>query len=223
MAKHDKRVKYHSAADKPVMLSLRVPRELNDRLERYASLHRQKVSALVRDGIEMRLDEPADPRSRRPGSSADAPLALVDSADPAQLRLTLVQEMEAFLERCRPLIQAARQAQPVTDTVTDTHVTDTVTDTQSQPDEAALEEARTLVALRAADEEDDQAPDEYAEAHEHFETHTTQEHVEWLTEMHKKGRLLAVPLLAAPPSPVKTARPKAAAKRKTTRTTKGRK
>ena len=122
-------------------------------------------------------------------------------------------ELQALLERCRTC--SSRQ------NARHTPVTETGTDTQSQPDEAALEEARLLLALRAADEEDDQAPDEYAEAHEHFETHTTQEHVEWLTEMHKKGRLLAVPLLAAPPSPVKTARPKAAAKRKTTRTTKG--
>ena len=55
MAKHDKRVKYHSEADKPVMLSLRVPRELNDRLERYASEHRRKSQSWS-GWIEMRLE-----------------------------------------------------------------------------------------------------------------------------------------------------------------------
>lgn len=149
MAKHDKRVKYHSAADKPVMLSLRVPRELNERLERYASLHRQKVSELVRDGIEMRLDEPVDPRSRRPGRSADAPLALVDSADPAHLRIQLQEEFEAFLDRGLALMHAAdRQAQPVTDTVTDTDVTDTVTDTPAVPVVTESKTARPKVTAK---------------------------------------------------------------------------
>ena len=152
MAKHDKRVKYHSEADKPVMLSLRVPRELNDRLERYASLHRQKVSELVRDGIEMRLDEPADPRSRRPGSSADVTVTVTDTtlSDPAQLRLMLDQELRAVFAHAAEVLDAIRKAEHGTGTGTDTPVTETVTDTQSQPDEAALEEARTLAALDAA-------------------------------------------------------------------------
>ena len=141
MAKHDKRVKYQSEADKPVMLSLRVPRELNERLERYASLHRQKVSALVRDAIEMRLEVEADPRSPLPKSPADAPLMQIDGASLLRdVRRMVQQEFEAFCESRTALLKSIDQAQ---------RVPDTVTDTQSQPDEAALEAARLVAALRA--------------------------------------------------------------------------
>ena len=68
MAKHDRRIRYQSDAERPVTVSLRIPQALYERVERYASEHRQTVSELVRDGIEMRLDEPADPRSRELGA-----------------------------------------------------------------------------------------------------------------------------------------------------------
>lgn len=86
----------------------------------------------------------------------------------------------------------------VTDTATDTTVPDT-----SQMRRMLQEELRAffahaegvLEAIRTG--EAAQAVVDYDAAHEHFETHTTQEHDAWLTEMHKQGRLLDVPLAAA--------------------------
>lgn len=103
MAKHDKRVKYENDAEKPVMLSLRVPRELNDRLERYASEHRQKVSELVRDAIEMRLEVDADPRSLRAYSPTAETREQRDGA-------SLLRDMQATLARHDTQMHALMQA-----------------------------------------------------------------------------------------------------------------
>ena len=80
MAKKDRRVKYQSKEEKPAMLSLRIPQALYDRLERYAAQHRQSVSELVRDGIEMRLEVEADPRSNRAESTAEETEIQIDGA-----------------------------------------------------------------------------------------------------------------------------------------------
>ena len=53
---------YRAEEERPVTLSLRVPRTLAERLKRYAAEHRQSVSELILEGIEWRLDTPADPR-----------------------------------------------------------------------------------------------------------------------------------------------------------------
>jgi predicted transcriptional regulator len=70
MAKLDKRLKYQSDDEKPVAISLRLPRELRTRLERYATQHRQSISELVRDGLEWRLSE-GDPRGLGEASTQD--------------------------------------------------------------------------------------------------------------------------------------------------------
>ena len=41
-------------------LSLRVPRELAERLKRYASEHRQSVTELLLEGLQWRLEQGAD-------------------------------------------------------------------------------------------------------------------------------------------------------------------
>ena len=43
-------------------ISLKMPQELLDRVQRYARLHRQSISELIRDGLEWRITE-GDPRS----------------------------------------------------------------------------------------------------------------------------------------------------------------
>jgi hypothetical protein len=103
MTKHDRRIRYQSDAEKPVMLSLRVPRDLYDRLERYASEHRQSVTALVKDGIELRLEIDADPRSGRSGSTTDATLGQIDGA-------SLLRDMQATLARHDTQMHALMQA-----------------------------------------------------------------------------------------------------------------
>lgn len=103
MAKHDRRMRYQSDAERPVTVSLRIPQALYERLDRYASEHRQTVSALVRDGIEMRLDAPADPRSRRAGSTTDDPELWIDGA-------SILRDMQATLARHETQMQALMQA-----------------------------------------------------------------------------------------------------------------
>ena len=62
MAKKGRPFTYQSDEERPVTISLRLAHDLYDRLEWYAQRHRQSVSELVRDGIEMRLAVQADPR-----------------------------------------------------------------------------------------------------------------------------------------------------------------
>ena len=103
MAKHDRRIKYTADIEKPVMVSVRVPRELYERLERYAGQHRQSISDLVKDGIEMRLDVEADPRSRKAESTTEEPLEQDGGA-------SLLRDIQATLARHESQMAALMQA-----------------------------------------------------------------------------------------------------------------
>ena len=70
MTKLDKRLKYQNDDEKPVTISMRLPKELHTRLEQYATQHRQSISELVRDGLEWRLSE-GDPRGLGDASAKD--------------------------------------------------------------------------------------------------------------------------------------------------------
>jgi hypothetical protein len=61
MAKGRKPV-YQSKDERAVVISLRVPRDLEKQLKEYARIHRQSVTEVVLEGIRMRLETPADPR-----------------------------------------------------------------------------------------------------------------------------------------------------------------
>jgi hypothetical protein len=61
MAKGRKPV-YQSKDEWAVVISLRVPRDLEKQLKGYARIHRQSVTEVVLEGIRMRLETPADPR-----------------------------------------------------------------------------------------------------------------------------------------------------------------
>jgi hypothetical protein len=102
MAKHDRRFKYASDAEKPVMLSVRVPRELYDRLERYAMQYRQSISELVKDGVELRLEMEADPRSRSASSTCGETDLQIDGA-------SILRDMQATLARHDTQMQALMQ------------------------------------------------------------------------------------------------------------------
>jgi hypothetical protein len=103
MTKKDRRVKYVSDTEKPVMVSVRLPRELYDRLECYASEHRQHISELVKDGVEMRLETEADPRSLRAGSPTDDTEFQIDGA-------SILRDMQATLARHEAQMQTLMQA-----------------------------------------------------------------------------------------------------------------
>jgi hypothetical protein len=55
-------VTYTTNDERPVTRSLRIPRDLDARLTRYAARHRQSVTELLLDGIRWRLEQD-DPRS----------------------------------------------------------------------------------------------------------------------------------------------------------------
>ena len=53
-------------------ISLKMPQDLLDRVQRYARLHRQSISELIRDGLEWRITE-GDPRSLGVSSPQQTP------------------------------------------------------------------------------------------------------------------------------------------------------
>jgi hypothetical protein len=63
MAKLGRPFVYQSAEEKPVTVSLRIPRDLAERMKRYASRHRQSVTDLLLDGLTWRLEQ-GDPRQQ---------------------------------------------------------------------------------------------------------------------------------------------------------------
>jgi hypothetical protein len=61
MAKLGRPFTYQSEEERPVTVSLRIPRDLHERMSRYASRHRQSVTELLLDGLKGRLEQ-EDPR-----------------------------------------------------------------------------------------------------------------------------------------------------------------
>jgi hypothetical protein len=63
MAKKGRPFVYQSDTEKPVTVSVRLPRDVYDRVERYMKMHPgMTLTEFVLDGIQLRLDTPADPR-----------------------------------------------------------------------------------------------------------------------------------------------------------------
>ena len=63
MAKKGRPFVYQSEEEKPVTVSLRLPRDLYDRVERYVKMHPgMTLTEFLLDGAQLRLDTPADPR-----------------------------------------------------------------------------------------------------------------------------------------------------------------
>jgi hypothetical protein len=72
MAKKGRPFTYQSDEERPVTISLRVPKELHTRLDRYAKQHRQHISELLIDGIEWRIGD-GDPRGLGDGTGTKNP------------------------------------------------------------------------------------------------------------------------------------------------------
>jgi hypothetical protein len=62
MPKRGRPFEYETDEERPVTVSIRIPRDLYDRMEHYRKLHQQSITEIVLDGLKMRLDTPADPR-----------------------------------------------------------------------------------------------------------------------------------------------------------------
>src|SRR5712691_11183266 len=57
MAKLGRPFTYQSEDERPVTVSLRIPRDLHERMSRYAGRHRQSVTELLLDGLTWRLEQ----------------------------------------------------------------------------------------------------------------------------------------------------------------------
>src|SRR5262245_19044292 len=62
MPKRGRPFEYQTDVDRPVTVSLRIPRDLYNRMEAYRRMHQQSITELLLDGLKLRLDTPADPR-----------------------------------------------------------------------------------------------------------------------------------------------------------------
>src|SRR6266487_2246473 len=63
MAKKGRPFAYQSDTEKPVTISVRLPRDVYQQVERYVKMHPgMTLTEFLRDGIRLRLDTPTDPR-----------------------------------------------------------------------------------------------------------------------------------------------------------------
>jgi hypothetical protein len=63
MVKRGRPFTYQSEDERPVTVSLRIPRDLHERMSRYAARHRQSITELLLDGLKWRLEQ-EDPRTQ---------------------------------------------------------------------------------------------------------------------------------------------------------------
>jgi hypothetical protein len=149
MTKLDKRLKYQNDDEKPVTISMRLPKELHTRLEQYATQHRQSISELVRDGLEWRLSE-GDPRGLGDASAKDdEAYYMSNTADAlADMRQALARQ-EAQIQT---IVQALeRQTTPAGNGLYSSHTTMPATEVAVSYQEAAYTQRPALA--------DEQIPD----------------------------------------------------------------
>lgn len=80
--------KYASEDDKPVSVTLRLPRNLYDQAQQHARRRQATLTELVREGLQLRLETPTDPRDI---------LVSQDTTVMQELRRMIVDEVQAAL------------------------------------------------------------------------------------------------------------------------------
>ena len=80
--------KYASEEDKPVSVTLRLPRDLYDQAQQHAKRRQVTLTELVREGLQRRLETPTDPRDI---------LATQDIPVMQELRQMIADEVQAAL------------------------------------------------------------------------------------------------------------------------------
>jgi hypothetical protein len=81
-------VKYATAAERPVSVSVRMPHALYDQADAFARMRHLTMSELLIDALQLRLDTPADPRDIVQSQDKDVMAevqAMVDAAVQAAL------------------------------------------------------------------------------------------------------------------------------------------
>ena len=101
---------YRAEEERPVTLSLRVPRTLAERLKRYAAEHRQSVSELILEGIEWRLDTPADPRDLQTSDDNNTVIQQLQGMVDAAVEAALARERTLAPPRELPTLAPAPAA-----------------------------------------------------------------------------------------------------------------
>ena len=92
--------KYASEEDKPVSVTLRLPRNLYDQAQQHAKRRQTTLTELVREGLQLRLETPTDPRDI---------LATQDSTVMQELRQMIAEEVQAALAAQLSETTATRQ------------------------------------------------------------------------------------------------------------------
>jgi hypothetical protein len=95
--------KYASEEDKPVSVTLRIPRTLYDQAQQHAKRRQTTLTELMVEGLQMRLETPIDPRDV---------LATQDITVMQELRQMIAEEVQAALAAQRfkaPATTPARQ------------------------------------------------------------------------------------------------------------------
>ena len=102
--------KYASLEEKPVSVTLRIPRDLYDHAQQHAKRRQTTLTELVREGLQMRLETPTDPRDI---------LATQDNTVMQELRQMIADEVQAALAAQRfqtPETTARRQRAAISKT-----------------------------------------------------------------------------------------------------------
>ena len=99
--------KYASEDDKPVSVTLRLPRDLYDQAQQHAKRRQATLTELVREGLQLRLETPTDPRDI---------LVSHDNTVMQELRQMIADEVQAALaaQSLQPPATTARRQRAVT-------------------------------------------------------------------------------------------------------------
>jgi hypothetical protein len=94
--------KYQSEAEKPVNVSLRLPRDLYDQAQHYVKMRRTTLTELMVEGLRMRLEAPSDPRDI---------IASQDITAMQELKQMIAAEVHAILAaQCPPIAEPVSEA-----------------------------------------------------------------------------------------------------------------
>ena len=124
------------------MISVRLPRSTVAKLDAHVARMRREHPSLPIGRIHA-LDDLIRHADEALASGVTDTVTDTTGLDKPQVRRMLRQEFEALMDRHMALLKSIDQAEPVTDTVTDTDVTDTVTTSKTARPKAAAKRKPT--------------------------------------------------------------------------------
>jgi len=85
-----RRPSYLSEDEKPVSVSLRIPRDVYDQAQRYVGMRRTTLTEVLLDGLRLRLETPADPRDKRVSDASNTVIQELQEMIDAAVQAALV-------------------------------------------------------------------------------------------------------------------------------------